>query len=97
MGCASRPAAEAGTTDEGLANLSHLKKLYQLYLGGNAGITDAGLKHLSPILAGRIEILGLQNTGITQRGLAALREWSRKKKRSRPQISHSLVTPQVYK
>ena len=85
-------------TDKGLANLSHMTKLYGLYLGGNEGITDAGLEHLSPIMIGRIQILGIQNTHISQDGLATLRKWSKQQTNQYgTQINHSLVTPQVHR
>ena len=84
-------------TDKGLENLSHMTKLYQLYLGGNEGITDAGLKHLSPIMTSRIQILGIQNTCITQDGLADLRKWSKQQTNQySTQINHSLVKPQIH-
>ena len=75
-----------------------MTKLYQLHLGGNVGITDDRVKHLSAIMTSRIQILGIQNTGITPSGLATLRKWSKQQKnRFSTQINHSLVTPQVHK
>jgi len=81
-------------TDKGLANLSHLTTLLELYLDGNAGITDAGIDDLSPMMTSRIEILGIRNTQLSHEGLKKLQGLS---KQQAPQINHSLVTPQLYK
>ena len=85
-------------TDKGLANLSHMTGLLQLFLDHNAGITDVGIDHLRPIVASRIQILGVQATNISHDGLKKLREWSESQTgdANPTQISHSLVTPQVH-
>ena len=84
-------------TDKGLAHLAHMDKLYQLFLGGNAGITDAGLKHLSGTMTSRIQILDVTGTAITHEGLATLRKLSKQQDNQQStQIQHSLITPQVH-
>jgi Leucine-rich repeat (LRR) protein len=84
-------------TDKGLANLSHLTGLYQLFLGNNPGITDEGIQHLRPIMTARIQILGINGTGITETGLKQLQDWSAPQivPNRNTQINHSIVTPQV--
>jgi hypothetical protein len=84
-------------TDKGLTNVAHMDKLYQLFLGGNAGITDAGLKHLSGTMTSRIQIIDVTGTAITHEGLETLRKWSKQQDNQHStQISHSLITPQVH-
>jgi hypothetical protein len=74
-----------------------MDKLYQLFLGGNAGITDAGLKHLSGTMTSRIQILDVTGTAITHEGLATLRKLSKQQDNQQStQIQHSLITPQVH-
>lgn len=84
-------------TDKGLAHVAHMDKLYQLFLGGNAGITDAGLKHLSRTMTSRIQIIDITGTAITHEGLETLQKWSKlQDNQSSTQIQHSLITPQVH-
>ena len=84
-------------TDKGLANIAHMDTLYQLFLGGNAGITDAGLKHLSGTMTSRIQIIDVTGTAITHEGVETLRKWSKQQEnQSSTQIQHSLITPQVH-
>ena len=89
--------SSAQITDKGLANVAHMDKLYQLFLGGNAGITDAGLKHLSGTMTSRIQIIDVTGTAITHEGVETLRKWSKQQEnQSSTQIQHSLITPQVH-
>jgi len=89
--------SSAQITDKGLANVAHMDKLYQLFLGGNAGITDAGLKHLSWTMTSRIQIIDVTGTAITHEGLATLQKWSKQQDNQQStQIQHSLITPQVH-
>ena len=84
-------------TDKGLANVAHMDKLYQLFLGGNADVTDAGLKHLSGAMTSRIQIIDVTGTAITHEGLETLRKWSKQQDNQHStQIQHSLITPQVH-
>ena len=84
-------------TDKGLANIAHMDKLYQLYLGGNENITDAGLKHLSGVMTSRIQTIEITGTAITHEGLETLRKWSNQQDNQHStQIHHSLITPQVH-
>ncbi len=84
-------------TDKGLAHVAHMDKLYQLFLGGNAGITNAGLKHLSGTMTSRLQIIDVTGTAITHEGLATLQKWSKQQhNQSSTQIIHSLITPQVH-
>ena len=84
-------------TDQGLANLSDLTNLVHLYLDDNPGITDAGLEHLRDQVSSNLQELGLQGTSVTRAGLEKLRAWSKEQKDPfGPQISHSLVTPQIH-
>ena len=84
-------------TDKGLANVAHMDKLYQLFLGGNSEVTDAGLKHLSETMTSRIQIIDVTGTAITHEGLEKLRKWSKQQDNQySTQIEHSLITPQVH-
>jgi hypothetical protein len=56
-------------TDKGLVHLSHMKKLENLDLSDNPGITDAGLGHLRPVVASRIQMLSVSGTAVTFEGL----------------------------
>ena len=89
--------SSAQITDKGLANVAHMDKLYQLFLGGNAGITDAGLKHLSGTMTSRIQIIDVTGTAITHEGVETLQKWSKQQDNQfSTQIQHSLITPQVH-
>ena len=89
--------SSAQITDKGLANVAHMDKLYQLFLGGNTGITDAGLKHLTGTMTSRIQIIDVTGTAITHEGLETLRKWSKQQDNQHStQIEHSLITPQVH-
>jgi hypothetical protein len=89
--------SSAQITDKGLANVAHMDKLYQLFLGGNAGITDAGLKHLTGTMTSRIQIIDVTGTAITHEGLETLQKWSKQQDNQQStQIEHSLITPQVH-
>ena len=84
-------------TDKGLANVAHMDKLYQLFLGGNSDVTDAGLKYLSGIMTSRIQIIDVTGTAITHEGVETLRKWSKQQDNQHStQIEHSLITPQVH-
>ena len=84
-------------TNKGLAHLAHLTQVYQLYLDHNPGVTDDGLKHLSTIMSSRIQILGIQGTSISRKGLEQLQKWSKEQKNQfSTEIHHSLVTPDIY-
>lgn len=65
-------------TDDGLASLDQLKKLYRLDLSGNGAITDAGLVHLEPM----VNMMYLETSGsaVTSAGLAGLiRAWEQRR------------------
>lgn len=84
-------------TDAGLAHLTHMTNLISLYLNDNLGITDAGLEHLRESVSSKIQEVGISGTSVTHDGLAKLRKWgSEQGDEFGPQISHSLVTPQIY-
>ena len=83
-------------TDKDLENLSHMTKLIQLFIGQNEGITDAGLKHLSEVMRGNLQILVINGTGITPQGMKQLnRRGNQQKDQTGPQIFDDLVTPRV--
>jgi hypothetical protein len=85
-------------TDKGLDNLSRLTALFQLYLGHNVGITDAGLAHLKDIATARIQILGIEGTQVTSAGLKQLQQRCAQQQNEikNTQINHSIVIPKVY-
>ncbi|MBN2133070.1 MAG: sigma-70 family RNA polymerase sigma factor [Sedimentisphaerales bacterium] len=54
----------------GLEHLTSLANLKYLYLGGSEELTDEGLRHLANMR--RLDNLGIQNSRITEEGLACL-------------------------
>lgn len=81
-------------TDQGVAHLSHMTNLYQLFLGHNTAITDAAIPHLAQIMKSRLQILDITGTNITSKGLEQLRALSKQQNNQySTQIIHSIVIP----
>ena len=84
-------------TDVGLANLSHMTKLYQVFLSGNKGITDAGLRHLATPMRSRMQSIDVRNTHVSANGVNMLKAWSKQQTNQFPtDIFDSLIVPVVY-